>query len=78
MDFEKRWLEEKFVNVSVALAVTIVNESKDWILTHADTLFVDGWGDPLYYVPMVIPPKVELCKHLQNFEVNRSTVRSEK
>lgn len=58
MDFEKRWLEEKFVNVSVALAVTIVNESKDWILTHADTLFVDGWGDPLYYVPMVIPPKV--------------------
>ena len=52
------WLEEKFVDCSVALALTLINESKENVLSHVETCFVDGCGDPFYNVPSTILPKV--------------------
>ena len=52
------WLEEKFTDCSVALALTIVNASNECALNHVETYFHDGCGDPFYNVPASIDPKV--------------------
>ena len=52
------WLEEKFTDCSVALALTIVNASNEFALNHVETYFHDGCGDPFYNVPASIDPKV--------------------
>jgi hypothetical protein len=52
------WLEEKFVDCSVALALTIVNETNEFTLEHRQTYFHDGCGDPFYDIPPTILPKV--------------------
>ena len=52
------WLEEKFVDCSVALALTLVNETNEFTLEHRQTYFHDGCGDPFYDIPPTILPKV--------------------
>ena len=58
LDSDVAWLEEKFVDCSVALALTLINESKENVLSHVETCFIDGCGDPFYNVPSTILPKV--------------------
>ncbi len=58
------WLEEKFTDCSVALALIIVNASNEFVLNHVETYFHDGCGDPFYNVPVSIEPKVCFKKNI--------------